>query len=152
VSERSIRVRWGASRLVGSVIVVSAIASFALSRILWPTPTGMPGPPSRLLPGFVVLAAVESIVFGLGVGFVCFGRPLLGDRTRGAALTRATHLSIAWLLISWWPHDNFHRVLAHDDWAGLLRIEYGFHLTLIAAAVITAAYFLRIAHTEGSQP
>jgi hypothetical protein len=35
------------------------------------------------------------------------------------------------------------RVLAHDNWAGLVRIELGFHLTLIAAGVIIASYFLR---------
>lgn len=136
--------RPGASKpLVVGVVVLAAVVSFALSRVLWPTPAGMSGPPDRLLPGFVVLSVVESVVFGVGVAFACFGLPLLRRRASSAAFTWSAYVSVIWLLVSWWPHDNFHRVLSHDDWAGLLRIEYGFHLTLIAASLVVAVHFLR---------
>ena len=135
--------RPGAPRvaLIG-VIVVCAVASFALSRVLWPAPAGMAGPPAGLLPWFVALGVLESMLFGLGIAFLLAGRGLVRRAGRHPALSWATYAAIAWMLLSWWPHDNFHRVLDHDDWSGLVRIEYGFHLTLIAASIIVAAYFV----------
>lgn len=126
------------------VIVAGGLAGFgsaALSRVLWPAPAGMPGPPSGLQMWFVLLSVAESAAFGAGVVFLLTGpgrlRRLAGDRR----LAWAAYVSIAWLLASWWPHDNLHRTVAHDDWSGLLGVEYGFHLTLIAAGVITAVFF-----------
>ena len=59
------------------------------------------------------------------------------------------YLSIGWLLISWWPHDN---VYSHngEDMQGLLYIEYGFHVTLMAAGLILAYSFLR--YSEPAKP
>ncbi len=47
------------------------------------------------------------------------------------------YLSVGWFLVSWWPHDNLH---IHNgmDLQGLLYIEYGFHVTLIVAALVLA--------------
>jgi hypothetical protein len=49
-------------------------------------------------------------------------------------------LSAAWLLISWWPHDNLHRTMMMGDYWQLIRIEWAFHFTLIVAGVIVASY------------
>jgi hypothetical protein len=135
--------------LIGVVVLVG-VAAFALSRVIWPDPAGVAGPPANLLPAFVVLAAIESVLFGLGVAFLLAGfAPVrrFGRRTR---LSRAAYAAIAWLLLSWWPHDNFHRVLSydHDNWSGLLALEYGFHLTLIVASTVVAAYFIDTIRTS----
>jgi hypothetical protein len=58
-------------------------------------------------------------------------------------LTRAVHVSIAWLLLNWYPHDSLH---IHNgmDLGGLLTLEYVFHITLMIAGVILARFFLSL--------
>ena len=55
----------------------------------------------------------------------------------------AAHLSIAWLLTTWWAHDSLH---IHNGMYlnGLLGIEYGFHFTLITSGLMLARFFLAI--------
>jgi hypothetical protein len=125
-----------------AVAAVGALGSLGLGRIIWPDPPGM-SPPSNLLPLFIVISVIESLSFGVGLSFLLYGWPRLRQAGRDRRLTFATYLSIAWLMMSWWPHDNLHRVLAHGDWSGLLRIEYGFHVTLVAAGAIVAVFFVR---------
>jgi hypothetical protein len=127
--------RW----LVVATVLVAGIPALALGRVIWPDPAGASVPPSALIPVFAGISAVEALLFGIGVAFVVFGRRWLSDGTR---LTLPTYLAIAWSLLSWWPHDNLHRVT--HDWAGLAAIEVGFHLTLIASILVIAAYFLRM--------
>jgi hypothetical protein len=124
------------------ITVLGTVASLGLGRVIWPDPPGA-APPGNLVPLFIVIGVLESLSFGLGLSFLLYGWPRLRRLGYGRAFTAATYLSIAWLMVSWWPHDNLHRVLAHDDWAGLLRIEYGFHVTLIAAGAVVAWYFVR---------
>jgi hypothetical protein len=127
--------------LVGVVVIVG-LASFALTRVIWPDPAGVAGPPTNLLPGFVVLAVLESLLFGLGVVFLLTGFAPVRRAGRRRLLSWAAYVGIAWMLLSWWPHDNLHRVLGHDNWSGLLGIEYGFHVTLIVASIVVATYFV----------
>jgi hypothetical protein len=130
--------RW----LVAAVTVVGAVATLALGRGIWPDRPGA-GPPSDLIPVFAIISAIESVGFGLGLSFLLFGLPQVRRYRDERGLAVFTYLSVVWLLVSWWPHDNLHRVLQHSDYAGLLRIEYGFHATLIAAATIVAVFVLR---------
>jgi hypothetical protein len=55
-------------------------------------------------------------------------------------LATATYVSIAWMLLSWWPHDNMH-IHNGGNLSGIIKIDYGFHATLILAACIVAWYF-----------
>jgi hypothetical protein len=119
-----------------------AIVSFGLTRVLWPDPPDASGPPGGLLPLFIVLGVLESLAFGLGVSFLIFGGGLLARLRQSRALTVGAYLSTAWLLINWWPHDNLHRITGHGDWAGLAAIEYGFHVTLIAAGATLAVFLV----------
>ena len=120
-------------------ILVMGIAALLLGRVIWQDAPGAAGPPAPVLPVFVLVSALEALLFGVGVAFVIFGRRRLGaDRSR---LATAAFVAIAWTLVSWWPHDNFHRV--SHDWYSLAAIEVGFHLTLIVSIVIIALYFLR---------
>ncbi|MCP2328953.1 hypothetical protein HDA40_007460 [Hamadaea flava] len=126
-----------------AVAVVATVAAFLLGRVLWPDPPGSMTPPGSLLPAFLLLSAIESVAFGLGIAFLVFGPTLLRRLGGGSRLTWAAYGAIAFMLLSWWPHDNMHRVLSHHDFGGLARIEYLFHLPLMVAAAITATFFLR---------
>lgn len=114
------------------ITLVCAIPAFLLGNVLWPASTEI-APTSTQLPFFIILAAVEAITFGLGVSFVV----LSWNRMQSKPLV---FFAIAWLLISWWPHDNMHK---HNglDLNGLLVIEYLFHVTLIVCAYIVAHDF-----------
>lgn len=108
------------------------------------TPTGVQ------IPLFLVLAIAEGLTFGLGVAFLIFGYPLvraIGPVSSG--LTRAAHLSIAWLLANWWLHGSLHM---HNgmDLAGLLVIDYAFHTTLMIAGVILAYFFVTLLRLDTS--
>lgn len=93
-------------------------------------------PTSAQLPFFLVLAAVEAVSLGLAVSFLVWGRPamqrLAGGRT---GLETAMMLGAFWVLANWWMHDNLHQVNGFNL-AGLLVIEYAFHVTLILAGAV----------------
>lgn len=128
---------------VAAVAAPLAIITFLLSRVIWPDLPGMVSPAAEQLPFFLFLSAMESVSFGLGVAFVVFGWQKLqvaGDRS---TLTKLSFASVTWFLVSWWPHDNMHRVNGMDDYWGLLRIEFLFHFTLMVCGGILALYVWR---------
>lgn len=130
------------------ITILGAVVSQALTPVFWPMATGgMPMPSASQLPFFIVLSLAESVTFGIGLAFLLFGRKLV-IKTAAASqkLAWAVYLSIGWLLISWWPHDNLHRVNG-ENMQGLLYIEYGFHLTLMIAGLVLAYAFFRISFT-----
>ena len=49
--------------------------------------------------------------------------------------------------VSWWPHDNMH-IHNGNDLQGLLYIEYGFHVTLMAAGLVLAYSLLTMLRAE----
>lgn len=131
------------------VTVIVALPAMMLGPLLWPPAEGGPEPAAGQLPFFIMLAAIESIILGLGVAFLIFGFPLINRISSGSKpLAWAMYLSIGWWMVSWWPHDNLH-IHVGNDMRGLLYIEYGFHVTLIFTAVIVAYGFLKFAR-EGS--
>src|SRR3989344_4945141 len=96
------------------------------------------------MPFFIFLSIIESVVFGLGVSFIVFGWPLFKQASRSySPITKAMFVSIAWLLVSWWPHDNLHASNGMNL-QGLLFIEYVFHLTLMIAVLIIANGFFKM--------
>lgn len=93
---------------------------------------------------FIGLNILEALTFGLGISLLIFGYPLVRAISPASmGLTRAAHFSISWLLLNWWIHDSLH---THNgtNLGGLLGIEYGFHVTLMIAGVILAAFFLTL--------
>ena len=122
------------------VTLLFGVPAFIAGPLIWP-PAVAPG--SNLLPFFLFLAGAESLTFGLGAAFLIFGWPQLRQRAGGSRLlTWAMFISIAWLLISWWPHDKLHA--SNKTLEGLLFIEYGFHLTLFIGGAILAYGFIRL--------
>jgi len=61
-ASRAFRVRWIAGALI---TVVFGATTFGLGRQIWPTPVGAAQPPSGLVPFFIGLSAVESVLFGM---------------------------------------------------------------------------------------
>jgi hypothetical protein len=110
------------------------------SRHLAPAEVG-PEPTAAQFPFFLFIAAFEALTFGLGVSFLLFGFAPLKRALGGSSWrTWVAYLAVGWFLVSWWPHDNMH-IHTGTDMQGLLYIEYGFHVTLMASAV-TLAYSL----------
>ena len=136
-------VKWLVVTLVLAVLAFLASPNGPLGGFWRPSPD-FPQPTDAQLPLFVLLNATEALVFGFGAAFLIFGYPLVQamlPASRG--LTLAAYLSIAWLLVSWWPHDSLH-IANGVNMGGLLAIEYGFHVTLMIAGVILAYFFLNV--------
>jgi hypothetical protein len=127
----------------------------ALSLPLWPPQPGVAPTPLQVIL-FSGIFAAEGLLFGFGVAFVLFGGPMLRSATRAAGVRSwPVFVSLAWTLLSWWPHDGFHRASPLGDLNATLRIDYAFHLTLVIAAVIVARFFLatiRLAARANARP
>ena len=105
---------------------------------------GGPQPTGGQLPFFIFLALMESVLLGLGISFLLFGLPAVRRVSPDSkARAWAMYISIGWLMVSWWPHDNLH-INNGMDMQGLLYIEYGFHFTLMITALVLAYCFLSL--------
>jgi hypothetical protein len=125
------------------VTALFGVPAFLLGPVIWPPAAGGPEPSAGQLPFFIVLFAIEALAFGLGISFLAFGLPLVHKAASGSRLRAwAMYLSIGWLLVSWWPHDNLH--IHTGSLQGLLYIEYGFHMTLMLSGLVLAHSFLSL--------
>jgi hypothetical protein len=124
------------------VTLAVGLPAFALSLPLWPARPGVDPTPLQGALFFGIFAA-EGLLFGFGVAFMIFGGRTVRHLARAVgAPAWPVFVSIAWTLLSWWPHDGFHRASGVGDLDATLRIDYAFHLTLIVAAVFIAHFFL----------
>ncbi len=125
----------------------TAVPAFVLGPIIWPPDLHGAAPSGLQLLLFMALAALESLALGLGVAFISYGLPLV-RRVAGGSRARAwiTFIATAWLLISWWPHDNMHK---HNgmDLNGLLMIDYLFHVSMMVAGAVLAYTLVRALQT-----
>jgi len=125
----------------------TAVPAFVLGPIIWPPDLHGAAPAGLQLLLFMVLAALDSLAFGLGVAFISYGLPLVRRVASGSrARTWIILIATAWLLISWWPHDNMHK---HNgmDLAGLLAIDYLFHASMMVAGAVLAYNLVRALQT-----
>ena len=143
-------VKWLVVTIVLAVIAFLASPNGPLGGF-WRPSADFPQPTDTQLPLFILLNVTEALTFGLGVSFLIFGYPLMQSILPAPnGLTLGAHLSIAWLLFSWWPHDSLH-VANGLNLNGLLAIEYGFHVTLMVAGVILAYFFLALVRQRAVQ-
>jgi hypothetical protein len=124
--------------VIAAAVGVS-VGAFVVGPMLFEPAVGMPTPSARQLPFFVALAA-EAVVLGLAVAFGLLGRGLVARLFSTRVRATAMHVAVVWMLGSWWLHDGLHMANG-TDLTGLLLIEYGFHLTLMGAAVVVAWAF-----------
>jgi hypothetical protein len=134
---------------VAAVVIAGTVLGFISSQLLWPPPPGF-NPPASLLPFFVILGLAESLALGAGIAFLIFGFPFIARTGVGSLAAWGGYIGIAWSLINWWAHDGFHRVNGLG-FAGLLRIEYGFHVTLIIGGLLSAYFFLTVARRASTR-
>ncbi len=112
------------------------IFAFLLTRVIWPDLPDMPQPSPTLLPFFIIYSFIDSLAFGVGMAY------LILFWKKGQE-NLPVFLALVWLLISWWPHDNLHRVTPEGDYLMLAKLEYGFHFTLIVAGFILFKDFIK---------
>jgi len=62
----------------------TAVPAFALSPIIWPPDPHMGAPAGLQLLLFMVLAALDALIFGLGVAFISYGLPLVRRVANGS--------------------------------------------------------------------
>lgn len=106
-----------------------------LGSMLWPPPAGGHGPSSGQLPFFMLLTLISSVGFGVGITFLIFGwSAVKAVRPESRSHALGLHISTAWLLVNWVPHENLH-IANGMNMQGLLYIEYAFHVTSIAAGI-----------------
>lgn len=135
---------WLKVLIVTLVIAVPAflVAPNAPLGMFWDPHPEVAAPTGIEVPLFMLLGAIEALVLGLGISFLLFGYQLvsaIGCASEG--LTRAAHLSIGWVLVSWWLHDSLHMIVGLETGA-LLAVEYGFHVTLMIAGLVVAYFFI----------
>ncbi|MGW2053316.1 AMP-binding protein [Streptomyces sp. NPDC001840] len=122
------------------VPVLAGILAAVLTDTFWPGSTdltGVPGPWSGL---FGLLYVFEIVSFAAGAGFLVSGRGPMLRRGGPRGLTTAAHLALVWLLVAWWPQDNFYRLAAKQDWPRQAALVYAFNVPLMIAAGIVVAW------------
>ena len=144
------RINWKASLVLVVVLAVVALLTNPSGPLgsFWAPSPDEPAPSSSQIPFFLILKLAEALTFGAGIAFLVFGFPLVrAVGNASAGLARAAHLSISWLLFSWFPHDSLH---IHNglDLNGLLVIEFSFHLTLMITGVILAVFFYKLTQKQ----
>lgn len=113
-----------------------AVPAFLLNPVLFPPPAGAPAPTASQALLLQLLTAFDSLLLGAGVAFVVFGWPLVSRCARGSrARAIALFVAVAWLTISWYPHIGLHTSIG-NTFAGILAIDYGFHVPLYIIAVM----------------
>ncbi len=123
------------------ITIVIGMPAFFLGPVIWP-PSPDVQPTQAQMPYLITLSLIEALLFGFGIAFIIYGWPRM-KAVAGEAMVaaRCMYFSLAWLAVSWWPHDNLHihNALEVD---GLIAIEYAFHLTVILAGlVLTYSFF-----------
>ena len=61
------------------------------------------------------------------------------------------YLSIAYLMVSWWPHINMHVHNGPENLQGLIFIDYLFHLPSMIAALVLAYCFFSLLREKGEK-
>jgi hypothetical protein len=126
------------------VTLLFGVPAFFLAPRIWPMSSDWPTPTSQQFPFFVLIAVFDSLTFGLGIAFLLFGWPIVQRiANESGILAWVLYIIIAFMLLSWWPHDNLHSMVG-TNMQGLLYIEYGFHVSQMFGGAIVAYSFLRL--------
>ena len=127
------------------VTVVIGAAAFLTGPRIWPMTPDASMPPAFLLPGYVVLSAIEALAFGFAVAFAIFGWPAIRGLSLGAPwLNKLLFITLCWFVGNWWAHDNLHMHVGLDMHR-LIFIELGFHITMLICGVTLTLGLVRLA-------
>ena len=134
------------------VTVLVAILAFMLGPIIWPPAEGSPSPTATQIPFLLFLNLVQATVLGLGISFLAFGLSVMRRISPDSKVRAwAMYLSIAYLMVSWWPHINMHVHNGPENLQGLIFIDYLFHLPSMIAALVLAYCFFSLFREKGEK-
>ncbi len=133
--------------------LIIAVPAFLLNPIIWSPAPGGPAPTAAQIPYLIALDVMQAVFLGLGVAFLFFGLPIMrsispDSKTRAWAM----YLSIAYLMISWWPHIGMHVHNSPDNLQGLIYIDYLFHVPLMIAGAVLAYCFFSLVRRRVQEP
>lgn len=129
---------WG----IAFVAVCFAAVAYFLTGFCWPGSTDLAGVPAPWAALFEGLYVCECLAFGLGLVFLGIFVDLMSRGVVSGSWAKAAHLAVVWLLVAWWPQDNFYRLAAKNDWPQQAALVYGFNITLMIAAAVVAAFLV----------
>ncbi|WP_186768203.1 AMP-binding protein [Streptomyces qinzhouensis] len=136
-------------RVLGAFAMgLGLLLPIVLTEALWPGSTDLTGVPQPWAGLFVGLYVAEFLAFAAGAGFLVAGRALMPRRAASPGLTTATHLAIVYLLVAWWPQDNFYRLAAKNDWERQAALVYAFNIPLMIAAGVVAVWAMAAGRSE----
>lgn len=134
------------------VTLFFGVPAFLLGPAIWPISADFPAPAPEQVPYFILLSVFDSLFFGMGIAFILFGWAFVRRMANGSKLLGwSLYVSIAFLLVSWWPHLNLHNATGFDL-QGLLYIDYGFHIPLMVSGAIVAYGFLNLFRQISDKP
>ncbi|MFD0278854.1 amino acid adenylation domain-containing protein [Kitasatospora sp. NPDC127111] len=117
-----------------------ALLALVLTDALWPGSTDLSAVPGPYSTYFRILYFFELASFGLGLIYLLFGYPTIAGYGRPTALAVATHLSVFWLLASWWPQDNLYRTSSATDWPRQSVLVFVFNVALMVSAAVVVRF------------
>ncbi len=127
------------------ITLTVGVPAFFLGSALFPSPVGARASSAAQLM-VLFLGTAEALALGLGVAFALFGWARILNNAGPPGPPRmwamAVCLSVTWLLVSPWLYENLHRHVGGSA-PGLLYLEYGFHITLMACGAVLACSLLR---------
>ena len=127
--------------VVWALGLAAAVGAFLSSSSIWPAHPTIPRPTEAQIPFLIGVSVAEAVALGVGIVFLVSGWRFVERLTALPPWVRwASYLSVGWLLVSWWPHDNLHIHHALNLWP-LITIEYVFHVSLMACGMVLAYAF-----------
>ncbi|MEU9047135.1 MULTISPECIES: AMP-binding protein [unclassified Kitasatospora] len=125
-----------------ALTVFGALFAWVTTNIFYPGSTDLSAVPSDYHLGFELLYLCENLSFGAGMAFLFLGLPAVLRQGRSVRLSVLTHLSVFWLLASWWPQDNLYRLTAATDWPRETTMIFVFNVPLMLAAAVVVTFLL----------
>lgn len=103
-----------------------------VGQMVWPEVHG-PEPTGPQIALLMLYSALSSLAMGVAIGYLAFG--FEWTRRIFTRWSAAAHLAIVFIPGSYWIHDSLHMING-ENMAGLIALEYGFHLPGFAAGTI----------------
>ncbi len=119
-----------------------------LGSFLWGDMPEGPEPEGIQVPLLILYSAISAFSMGFGISFWLFAAAW--TRRLFPAWTVAAHLAIGWIPASFWVHDSLH-MMNGESMAGLVALEYGFHVPTLAAGVVLAVATIKGVEIKAAQ-